>query len=133
MSLFRFVQWISEGHEVTVFGDGKQSRDFTYVDDIARGTVAGLKPLGYEVINLGSDKPIILNDAVHLVEQLLNNKAKIKRVARHPADVLATWADISKATKLLKWCPETQFKDGVARLVNWYNENREWTSQISTQ
>jgi len=133
MSLFRFVQWISEGHEVTVFGDGKQSRDFTYVDDIARGTVAGLRPLGYEVINLGSDKPIKLNDAIQLVEILVKLKAKINYKPRHPADVLATWADISKAKKLLKWRPQTPFKDGVARLVDWYNENREWASRVGTE
>ncbi len=133
MSLFRFVQWISEGHEVTVFGDGKQSRDFTYVDDIARGTVAGLKPLGYEVINLGSDKPIKLNDAIQLVEKLVKQKANINYKPRHPADVLATWADISKANKLLKWRPETPFKDGVARLVDWYRENRSWAKEIATE
>jgi len=133
MSLFRFVQWISEGHEVTVFGDGKQSRDFTYVDDIARGTVAGLRPLGYEVINLGSDKPIKLNDAIQLVEKLVKQKANINYKPRHPADVLATWADISKAKKLLKWRPQTPFKDGVARLVDWYNENREWASRVGTE
>jgi nucleoside-diphosphate-sugar epimerase len=133
MSLFRFVQWISEGREVTVFGDGKQSRDFTYVEDIARGTVAGLKPLGYEIINLGSDKPIILNNAIQLVEKLVNQKAKVHSVPRHPADVLATWADISKAKRLLKWRPRTPFKNGLSRLVDWYNENREWASQISTQ
>jgi UDP-glucuronate 4-epimerase len=67
MSLFRFTQWISEGRPVIVYEDGQQSRDFTYVDDIARGTIAGLKPLGYEVINLGSDEPIVLMDAIRLV------------------------------------------------------------------
>jgi len=133
MSLFRFVQWISEGHKVTVFGDGKQSRDFTYVDDIARGTVAGLRPLGYEVINLGSDKPIKLNDAIQLVEKLVKQKANINYKPRHPADVLATWADISKAKKLLKWRPHTPFKDGVARLVNWYQKNRSWAKEIATE
>ncbi|MEZ4617207.1 MAG: NAD-dependent epimerase/dehydratase family protein [Caldilineaceae bacterium] len=70
MSLFRFVQWISEGHPVTVFGDGRQSRDFTYVRDIARGTIAGLQPVGYEVINLGSDEPVVLIEAIHLIEEL---------------------------------------------------------------
>jgi len=133
MSLFRFVQWISEGRQVTVFGDGKQSRDFTYVEDIARGTVAGLKPLGYDVINLGSDKPIVLNTAIQLVEQLVKRKANINYKPRHPADVLATWADISKANKLLKWRPQTPFKDGVARLVNWYQENQKWAKEIVTE
>ncbi len=133
MSLFRFVQWISEGREVTVFGDGKQSRDFTYVEDIARGTIAGLKSLGFEVINLGSDKPVILNNAIQLVEKLVKQKPNINYKPRHPADVLATWADISKAKKLLKWRPQTPFKDGVARLVDWYQENRSWANQIATE
>jgi UDP-glucuronate 4-epimerase len=57
MSLFRFAQWISEGRSVEIYGDGSQSRDFTYVDDIARGTILGLRPLGYEVVNLGGDRP----------------------------------------------------------------------------
>ena len=57
MSMFRFVQWINEGRPVLVYGDGKQERDYSYVDDIARGTMAGLRPLGYETINLGSDRP----------------------------------------------------------------------------
>src|SRR5262245_4290783 len=60
MSLFRFVQWISEDRPVLVYGDGLQERDFTFVDDVARGTIAGLKPVGYEIINLGSDEPIVL-------------------------------------------------------------------------
>lgn len=71
MSPFRFVQWIIEGYPVTVYGDGQQSRDFTYVDDIAHGTIAGLQSLGYEVINLGSDTPVVLMDAIRLVEKLV--------------------------------------------------------------
>jgi nucleoside-diphosphate-sugar epimerase len=132
MSLFRFVQWISEGRPVIVFGDGQQSRDFTYVDDIARGTVAALRPTDYQVINLGSDKPIELNDAIQLVEQLVERRADVRHQPRHAADVLATWADISKAEKLLTWRPQTPFTDGVARLLQWYRENRDWASQVST-
>jgi UDP-glucuronate 4-epimerase len=75
MSLFRYVLWISEGRSAKVYGDGTQSRDFTYVDDIARGTIAGLKPLGYEVINSGSDKPAVLIDTIPLVEQLIARSA----------------------------------------------------------
>ncbi|MCH8275844.1 MAG: NAD-dependent epimerase/dehydratase family protein, partial [Armatimonadetes bacterium] len=105
MSPFRFVQWITEGRPVTVYGDGTQTRDFTYVDDIARGTVAALKPLGYEVINLGSDRPIVLMDLIHLVEELAGKKADIQHQARHPTDVLATWADIGQAKRLLDWQP----------------------------
>lgn len=120
MSLFRFVQWISEEHPVMVYGDGRQSRDFTFVDDIARGTIAGLKPLGFETINLGSDTPIVLMDAVRLVEELVGKRAEIVHAARHPADVQATWAEISKAKRLLGWQPQSTFQDGVGALVRWY-------------
>jgi len=132
MSLFRFVQWISEGHPLVLYGDGTQSRDFTYVEDIARGTVAALRPMGFEVINLGSDRPAVLMDTIHLVEQEVGRKAKIHRQPRHPADVMATWADIGKARRLLQWQPETTLQQGIQRLVGWYMENRDWASNIKT-
>lgn len=132
MSLFRFVQWVSEERGVILFGDGQQQRDFTYVEDVAAGTVAALRPLGYEVINLGSDQPIVLLDAVRLVEELTGREARIEYQPRHPADVLATWANIDKARRLLEWQPATPFREGVSRLVQWYNEHREWASRVPT-
>lgn len=132
MSLFRFVQWISEGRPVIVYGDGAQERDFTYVDDIARGTLAALRPIGYEVINLGSDRPVVLMDAIRLIEELVGHKASIRYRPRHPADVLATWADIGKAERLLGWRPQIRFEEGIAGLVAWYQANREWARNVST-
>lgn len=132
MSPFRFVQWISEGRPVVVYGDGGQSRDFTFVDDVARGTIAGLKPLGYKVINLGSDSPVVLMDMIHLVEELTGKKAKIEYKPFHPADVRATWADIGRAEQLLGWRPYSTFRDGFSALVDWYQSNREWAKEIST-
>lgn len=132
MSLFRFVQWISEGRPVTVFGDGRQERDFTYVEDIARGTVAALRPLGYEIVNLGSDEPVVLADAIALIEELVGRKAIIESLPRHAADVTATWADIKKAERLLDWRPRTSFQQGVTRLVEWYRENRAWARDLAT-
>jgi UDP-glucuronate 4-epimerase len=132
MSLFRFVQWISEGRPVLVYGDGTQSRDFTYVDDIARGTLSALRPLGYEVINLGSDEPVVLMDAIRLVEDRVGERAICKYKPRHPADVLATWADISRAESLLDWRPQVRFADGIARLVDWYRLNQTWAKDIET-
>jgi nucleoside-diphosphate-sugar epimerase len=132
MSLFRFVQWISEGRPVVVYGDGQQSRDFTFVDDVARGTVAALKPLGYEVINLGSDSPTVLMDAIRLIEELVKQKANIVYRDRHPADVLATWANIDKAERLLRWRPQLTFRDGLLELVSWYQANRTWAMEVQT-
>jgi UDP-glucuronate 4-epimerase len=133
MSLFRLVQWISEGRPVTVFGDGTQSRDFTYVDDIARGTVAGLTHLGYEIINLGSNGPFKLNEAIALVEQATSHKANIVYSPSDPSDVRATWANIEKASRLLNWRPQVGFEAGIDRLVRWYRDNRAWAKDITTE
>lgn len=133
MSPFRFVQWISEGRPVIVFGDGSQSRDFTYVDDIARGTIAGLRPLGYEVINLGSDRPAVLRDVIALIEGLVGRSARIEQRPTHAADMPATWADIGKAERLLGWRPQVTLAEGMARLVAWYQDNRQWASQVATE
>ena len=133
MSAFRFVQWISEEKPVIVYGDGKQSsRDYTYLEDIARGVIAGLKPLKYEVINLGSDSPIVLIDTIRLIEELVGKKAELSHQPFHPADVRATWADIRKAEKLLGWRPQVTFREGITALVEWYQANREWAKDIQT-
>ncbi|MBP7691380.1 MAG: GDP-mannose 4,6-dehydratase [Anaerolineales bacterium] len=133
MSLFRFVQWISEGRPVIIFGDGRQSRDFTYVEDIARGTVAALKPLGYEILNLGSDRPAPLMDLLRLIEARVGRTAQIEYRPAHPADVRATWADISKARALLNWEPAFTYERGVEALVAWYQQERAWASQLRTE
>jgi nucleoside-diphosphate-sugar epimerase len=132
MSLFRFTQWISEGRPVTIYGDGTQKRDFTFVDDIARGTIAGLKPLGYEIINLGSDTPVVLMDTIREIEALTGREANLVYEPSHPADVYATWADISKAERLLGWRPQTSYREGIAALVRWYEDNRDWAKDVST-
>ena len=133
MSAFRFVQWISEGKPVIVYGDGKQSsRDYTYLEDIARGVIAGLKPLTYQVINLGSDSPIVLIDTIRLIEELVGKRAELSHQPFHPADVRATWADIRKAEKLLGWRPQVTFREGITALVAWYQTNREWAKDIQT-
>lgn len=132
MSLFRFTQWIHEERPLIVYGDGSQERDFTYVDDIARGTIAALKPVGYEIINLGSDTPIVLMDVIHIIEQLVGKSAKIDYKPFHPADIMATWANISKAETLLGWHPQVTFDAGVKALVEWYQTNRDWAKDIGT-
>ena len=132
MAPLRFVQRIREGRTIIVFGDGSQSRDFTYVDDIARGTIAALRPVGYEAFNLGSDEPLKLNAMISLIEELTGCPAKIEYRPGHPADVPATWANINKARKLLGWEPATSFRQGMRNLVDWYEENRSWAAKINT-
>ena len=132
MMPFRLVQWISEGRPVVVFGDGNQSRDFTYVDDIAAGVVAGLRPLGFEVINLGSDHPATLRTVIELVESLTGREAQVVHRPAQSADVPATWANISKARRLLGWQPAVTLDDGLARLVAWYRTQRAWAQDVPT-
>lgn len=132
MSLFRFVQWICEERAVHIFGDGSQSRDFTYVDDIARGTILGLRPLGYQVINLGNDQPHRIIEAVHLLEERLGKTAKVVYEEMHPTDVLSTRASIERAGSLLGWKPKVSLAEGLDRLVEWYLAEREWVSQVRT-
>jgi UDP-glucuronate 4-epimerase len=126
MSIFRFIRRIAEGEPIVVFGDGSQSRDFTFVDDIARGTIAALKPLGYEIINLGGDRPTVLSTIIDQISKLVGRKPIIDSEPLHRADVLATWADISKAEKLLGWRPQASIEEGLRRSVEWYRANRDF-------
>ncbi|MFB3059996.1 MAG: SDR family NAD(P)-dependent oxidoreductase [Candidatus Binatia bacterium] len=130
MSIFRFIKWIAEGDPVIVYGDGTQERDFTYVEDIARGTILGLKPLGYEVVNLGSDHPVPLKTVVAHLEDILGKSARIERQPLHAADVPATWADVSRAKRLLDWTPQTTLEEGLQAAVAWYQTNRQWAREI---
>lgn len=125
MSVFRFIRHIAEGEPIVVFGDGSQERDFTYVDDIARGTVAALRPLGYEIVNLGGDRPVRLSAVIDEIAKLVGRPLQIERRPAHPADVPATWADVSKARRLLGWSPQVPIEEGLRRTVAWYRENRD--------
>jgi nucleoside-diphosphate-sugar epimerase len=125
MSVFRFMRMIAEGQPITVFGDGRQQRDFTYIDDIARGTVAALRPLGFDVINLGGDRPIRLDYVIEQISELVGRRAVIQYAPAHPADVPATWANVEKAARILDWKPQVSLEDGLRRTAEWYRENRE--------
>lgn len=133
MLLFRLVQSVHEGRPVTIFGDGSQERDFTYVDDIARGTIAALTPLGYSTFNLGSDRPVKVRECIRLIEELSGKKAILKFKPAQAADVAATWADISQARQRLHWQPEAVFEEGVKKTIEWYKENRNWAQDIKTE
>ena len=131
MSVFRFIRWIAEGDPVILYGDGSQERDFTYVEDIARGTVQGLDPRGYDIINLGSDRPVPIRQVIATLEQYLGRTARLDHRPTHPADVRATWADISRARERLHWSPQTSLEDGLRASVAWYEANRAWASKVS--
>lgn len=131
MSVFRFIRAVAEGKPVTVFGDGMQQRDFTYVDDIARGTAAALAVSGYETINLGNGNPVAVNDVIGMIEQSVGRPADVRRQERHPADPMMTWADIGRARRLLGWKPEVGIAEGIRRTVDWYMANRDWAKELT--
>ena len=129
MSVFKFVRAIAEGEPITLYGDGGE-RDFTHVDDVAAGVVAGSKPLGHEIINLGGDRPVKITHLISLIENALNKRAEISVVPRPSVDVDSTWADIAKAKELLGWQPRVDLETGIRGVVDWYLQNREWAKDI---
>lgn len=124
MSIFKFLRSMDTGKPIPLYGDGSQTRDFTYIDDIADGTIRSLRPAGFEIFNLGSDHPVKLNYVIGLLEKFLGKKAKIKRYKLHPADVTATWAHIDKAKKVLGWKPTMPLEKGIEKTVKWFIDNR---------
>jgi len=126
MSPLRFIHSIVEGKALKLYGDGDQSRDFTYIDDIAEGTIKALAPAGYEIINLGRGKnPVTINNFIKAIEEKTGKKAIIEYFPFNKADMKETMADISKAFNLLGWQPVTEANEGIAKTVDWYFENRE--------
>ena len=137
MAPFRFIKWIHEGTPITVFGDGSQTRDFTYVDDIARGTLLAGKPMGeggkagHEVINLGGGKtPISLLDFIGKIEDRLGKKAEIVWQPMSASEMQDTAADIAKAKTMLGCEPEIDIDKGLDATVAWYLENQDWAGGV---
>ena len=130
LAIFRFVKWIIEGEPIRINGDGKQSRGFTYVDDIARGTIAALKPLGYEVINLGGHEVISINGLVDLVEDLTGKKANVQYGPPNLADMFMNQANVTKAREMLGWDPQVNLREGIGNLIKWYYAERDWAKDV---
>ena len=130
MSVFRFVRAIAEGDPVTVYGDGTQRRDFTFVDDIARGTVAAMSLRRFQIINLGNDRPVSVNELIGIIESAVGRSALVQYRERHEADPSLTWADVGWAQRILGWTPEVNIEEGIRRTVAWYVGNRDWAKNI---
>jgi nucleoside-diphosphate-sugar epimerase len=121
MSPYIFADKLLKGMELPVFGDGTQARDFTFVDDIAEGTILAAKHLGYEIINLGGgNNPYTLHQMIALMEKYSGKKAQLKLESKIAADMDITWADISKAKRLLGWEPKVSFEEGIKKLMAWH-------------
>lgn len=125
MMPYIWTENLLNGKEIEISGDGSRKRDFTYVGDIVRGTILAIKnPLGFEVINLGNSMPVSLNELLSTFEKVIGTKAKVKSRPSNKASVEMTYADISKAKKLLNWEPKVSLEEGIAKLVAWFRANR---------
>jgi len=133
MSMYRFNKWITEGKTVHVFGDGTQTRGFTYLEDISRGTILALNPVGFEIINLGGHESVSINDLIKKFEAAIGKPAQIEFSPAHPADMSASWANVEKAKRLLGWSPKHTLDEGILQVVKWYQQEYEWASQVSIE
>jgi UDP-glucuronate 4-epimerase len=124
MMAYKVFDTMRLGHEVPLYNGGQMHRDWTYVGDIAAGIVAATeRRLGYEAINLGRGEPVLLADFVHSLEQLAGKKARLVSAPMMDADVAYTYADISKARRLLGYAPEVSVEAGVRSFYDWYVQN----------
>ena len=126
MAYYRFVADIFAGNPIPVYGDGSQSRDFTYIDDIVAGVIGALdrppesNAAPHRLFNLGNDKPNTLNRMIEVIEEACGKKAVRDVKPVQPADVPATWADISESRRDIDFAPKTALEEGIPRFVEWY-------------
>ena len=132
MVMFRFAKWIAEEMPVNLNGSGEQSRGFTYVEDIARGTIAALEPVGYEIFNLGGHEVITINELISTLEAIIGKKANVIHHPLHPADMMTSHADVTKAKESLGWDPRVSLNEGIEKTVQWYLDEQSWAKDIKT-
>ena len=122
LAIHQFTRRIYTGQPIDQFGDGSTQRDYTYIDDIIQGTMGALEYDGamYDVFNLGESQTIQLKDLILAIENALGKKAKINRLAEQAGDMPRTYADISKAKKLLGYNPKTKLSEGLPKFVEWF-------------
>ncbi|HET9826365.1 MAG TPA: GDP-mannose 4,6-dehydratase [Chitinophagaceae bacterium] len=127
LAIHKFTRIIFNGKPIPVYGDGSSRRDYTYIDDALQGIVAAAKynQSNFEIINLGNNYSVSLRELINAVEQAVGKKAVIEQLPDQPGDVPKTFADISKAKKLLGYKPNTKLNEGLKRFFEWFGEHRE--------
>jgi len=121
MAIHKFCRLVERGEPITMFGDGSTSRDYTFVDDIAAGTVAAFDeaPTGHQIYNLGNTRPVKLRELITAVGEAVGKEPLIEELPLQPGDVMHTWADVSRAKAHLGYAPTTSLKDGLKTFVAW--------------
>ncbi len=126
LAIHKFASLISSGQPIPVFGDGTTRRDYTYIDDIIAGVLAAVDfdASDYEVINLGESRTVELRELISLLERELDANAVIERLPPQPGDVPQTFADITKARRILGYDPKTQIEEGIRRFTEWFRQSQ---------
>lgn len=120
LAIRKFAESIAAGRPIPVFGDGSTGRDYTFIDDIVSGILAAVDhDAAFDVFNLGNSSPVLLRDMITTLERVLGKQAIIDRQPLQPGDVPITFADISKARRLLGWTPATPLEEGIRRMAEW--------------
>lgn len=123
MAPFIFIHRISQGIPIKQYGDGTSLRDYTYVSDIVQGIDGAIEnPRGYEIYNLGNADPVTLTEFIQIIEDTVGKEAKIEVVSEQPGDVQKTYADYTKANKYLGYEPKVPLREGISKMVEWYND-----------
>lgn len=123
MAPYKFAKLISDNKKIEVYGDGSSKRDYTYISDVVDGIILALdKNLGFEIINLGNSNPIELKSFIKLIEKFVGKKAGIGHLPMQEGDVPLTYADISKAKRLLGYEPKVKIEEGIKRFVGWFKK-----------
>lgn len=130
LAINKFTRLMLEGKEIPMFGDGTTSRDYTYIDDIVDGIVKSCNYAlenknVYEILNIGNSSPTSLKEMIETIARVLDIEPKITQLPMQPGDVDRTFADISKAKKMIGYEPKTTFEEGIKKFVHWYQENKE--------
>ena len=125
MAIHKFTRLVYQGEKIPMYGDGSSRRDYTYIDDLIDGILGVIDHhKGFEIYNLGESETTSLKELIRLIEEALGKKAAIETMELQPGDVSVTYADITKAKRMLKYHPKVKMKEGIQRFVEWYKENR---------
>ncbi len=125
LAIHKFIALMEAGKPIPIYGDGTSGRDYTYVDDIVEGILAGVSyETQYDIFNLGNSQPVKLLDLVHQLEKATRKRAVLDFLPSQPGDVPLTWADISKARRLLGYEPRTPLDIGIERFWAWYQRSQ---------
>jgi UDP-glucuronate 4-epimerase len=125
MAIHKFTRFIDQGEKIPIYGDGSSRRDYTFIDDLIDGILGVVHyHKGFEIYNLGESQTTSLRELIRLIEKALSKKANIETLETQPGDVSVTYADITKAKRMLKYHPKVKMKEGIQRFVEWYKENR---------